>query len=287
MGGEIYRGGKYMLLETMKEKYLEYVKVNLAKRTYDCYVSHLNFMFHYFEENKIINEFDLHKKVLCKFVSDSRERNNTNRTINLRIQILKNMFRENEIENDDVLHFKKLKEEKNTFGALSNRELNLILDYIQSDVLKEKNKLMLFILIDTGIRINELLNIKIENINFYNHTILLTNTKSHKPRSVIFSDFVGMMIKNYLLENECNDYLFEMTYDGVRSVFKRIEKKLNLNKFHPHMLRHTFASRLHKNGASVFEIKNLLGHSSVSITERYIHFDLDDLIDKFHKTNIY
>lgn len=287
MGGEIYRGGKYMLLETMKDNYLEYVKVNLAKRTYDCYVSHLNFMFHYFEENKIINEFDLHKKVLCKFVSDSRERNNTNRTINLRIQILKNMYRENEIENDDVLHFKKLKEEKNTFNALTNVELHKVIDYINSDAIHFKNKVMLFLLIDTGIRINELLNIKICNINFYNNTVYLTNTKSHKPRSVPFSNHVSEILKCYINQFNLKDELFEMTYTGCMAVFNRIKNKLNLNNFHPHMLRHTFASRLHKNGATVFEIKNLLGHSSVSITERYIHFDLDDLIDKFHKTNIY
>lgn len=276
-----------MLLETMKNNYLEYVKINLARRTLDCYNSHLSFIFHYFEENKIYDSFDLDKKVLCKFVSDSHDRNNSNRTINLRIQILKNMFKYNEIENQDVLNFKKLREEKNTFNALSNKELNYILDYIQSDVLKEKNKLMLFILIDTGIRINELLHIKVKNINFYNDTILLTNTKSHKPRKVVYSDFVGKMIKKYILENECDEYLFKMTYNGVIAVFNRIKKKLNLTKFHPHMLRHTFSSRLHKNGASVFEIRDLLGHSSVSITERYIHFDLDELIDKFHKTNIY
>lgn len=276
-----------MLLETMKNNYLEFVKVNLAKRTLDCYISHLSFMFNYFQENEIIHECDLNKKVLCKFIADSHKRGNSNRTINLRIQILKNMFKENDVENVDLFDSKKLREEKNTFGALSNKELNLILDYIQSDVLKEKNKLMLFVLIDTGIRINELLNIKINNINFNNNTILLTNTKSHNPRKVIFSDFVGTMIKEYIFKNEINDKLFEMTYSGVIAVFNRIEKKLNLNNFHPHMLRHTFASRLHKNGATVFEIKNLLGHSSVSITERYIHFDLDDLIDKFHKTNIY
>ncbi len=276
-----------MLLENMKNTYLEFVNINLAKRTFDCYISHLNFMFNYFQENSIIHACDINKKTLCKFVCDSHLRNNSNRTINLRIQILKNMFKENNVENADLFDIKKLREEKNTFGALSNKELNSILDYIQSDVLKEKNKLMLFVLIDTGIRINELLNIKIKNINFSNNTILLTNTKSHQPRKVIFSDYVGAMMQDYILNNQLNDNLFEMTYSGVIAVFNRIEKKLNLNNFHPHMLRHTFASRLHKNGATVFEIKNLLGHSSVAITERYIHFDLDDLIDKFHKTNIY
>lgn len=278
---------KNMLLETMKEDYLENVKINLAKRTLDCYVSHLNYLYSYFLENNIFYSSDLNKKALTNFVSDSKKRNNTNRTINLRIQILKNMFKFNEVENDDLFLLKKLKEEKNTFNALTNVELHKVIDYINSDAINFKNKVMLLLLIDTGIRINELLNIKICNINFYNNTIYLINTKSHKPRSVPFNNHIGEILKSYINQFNLTDQLFEMTYTGCIAVFNRIKNKLNLNKFHPHMLRHTFASRLHKNGATVFVIQNLLGHSSVSITERYIHFDLEDLINDFHRTNVY
>lgn len=276
-----------MLLQTMKEKYLEYVKVNLAKRTYDCYLSHLDYLFLYFKENNILDSEELNKEVLANFVMLSKERNNTNRTINLRIQILKNMFKENEVENEDLFLLKKLKEEKNTFNALTNVELKKVIDYINSDAMHLNNKVMLFVLIDTGIRINELLNIKVCNINFYNNTIYLINTKSHKPRSVPFSDYLGEMLRKYIDEYNLKENLFEMTYSGCIAVFNRIKNKLNLNKFHPHMLRHTFASRLHKNGATVFIIQELLGHSSISITQRYIHFDLEDLINNFHRTNIY
>lgn len=276
-----------MNLEMMKEKYLEYVVITKAKRTYDCYQNHLDFLSKFFGENNISDSININIFLLKKFIIQSHKRNNTNRTINLRIQILKNMFKFNDIINDDLFNFKPLKEEKNTFIALSNKELHDILDYINSDVLKLKNKLMLFILIDTGIRVNELLNIKIENINFYNNTIYLINTKSHKPRFVPFSEGISNMIKEYIKVFNPNDKLFDMTYYGCVAVFNRIKKKLGLNKFHPHMLRHTFASRLHKNGATLFVIQNLLGHSNSNITERYIHFDLEDIIDNFKKCNFY
>lgn len=276
-----------MNIETMKEKYLEYVLITKAKRTYDCYQNHLDFLSKIFIENNISNPSDINNSFLKKFIIQSHKRKNTNRTINLRIQILKSMFKFNEIKNDDLFSMQCLKEEKNTFIALSNKELHDILDYINSDVLKFKNKLMLFILIDTGIRINELLNIKIENINFYNNTIYLVNTKSHKPRFVPFGEGIGVMIRQYIQQFNVVDKLFDMTYYGCVAVFNRIKKKLKLNKFHPHMLRHTFASRLHKNGATIFVIQNLLGHSNVNITERYIHFDLEDIIADFKRCNYY
>lgn len=276
-----------MKLEIMKNKYLEYVLIAKAKRTFDCYKNHLDFLSKFFIENNVLNSSDINNSFVKKFIIESHERKNSNRTINLRIQILKNMFKFNEVKNDDLLGMQCLREEKNTFGALSNNELRDILEYINSDVLKLKNKLMLFILIDTGIRINELLNIKVGNINFYNNTIYLVNTKSHKPRFVPFSEGVSVMIRQYIRQFNVSDKLFDMTYYGCVSVFNRIKKKLKLNKFHPHMLRHTFASRLHKNGATIFVIQNLLGHSSSSITERYIHFDLEDIITNFKKCNYY
>lgn len=276
-----------MKLEIMKNRYLEYVLIMKAKKTYDCYQNHLEFLSKVFIENDILNSSDIDNLFLKKFIIESHKRKNTNRTINLRIQILKNMFKFNEIKNDDLLNMRCLREEKNTFGALSNNELHNVLNYINSDVLKKKNKLMLFILIDTGIRINELLNIEVGNINFYNNTIYLINTKSHKPRYVPFSESIATMIREYIYQYNVKDKLFNMTYNGCVAVFNRIKKKLKLNKFHPHMLRHTFASRLHKNGATIFVIQNLLGHSNSSITERYIHFDLEDVIKDFQKCNFY
>ena len=76
--------------------------------------------------------------------------------------------------------------------------------------------------------------------------------------------------------------MIPINQSSIGSLFNRIKKQLNLNKFHPHMLRHTLASKLHKNGVSVIMIKQIMGHTNVTTTERYIHFDLDDLVEVYN-----
>ena len=90
-----------------------------------------------------------------------------------------------------------------------------------------------------------------------------------------------MLLKDYISADH-NEYLFNIQYSAVRSCFARIKKQLGLSKLHPHMLRHTLASKLHSNGVSVIMIKEIMGHTNVSTTERYIHFDLDDLLSKYN-----
>ena len=273
-----------MNLEIMKQKYLESIKISLAKGTYKCYNSNLITIFKFFMNNQIFESDEITNSVLTDFVIFSHKRNNTNRSINLRIQILKNMFRYNNVENSSVLNFKKLKEDRNTFGFLSIVELNRLFDYLENSKVKLKNRMLILLLIDTGVRINEALNIKVKNINFSNHTIYLEKTKNRKFRYVPFTEKLSQLLMYYILEIGEREYLFDLTYDGVKSCFSRIGQKLGFNKFHPHMLRHSLASLLHRNGASLMIIQKILGHSSVAITERYIHFDMDQVLNVYEKT---
>ena len=273
-----------MNLEIMKQKYLEYVKISRAKGTYKCYNSNLISLFKFFKNNQIFESEQITNSILIDFVIFSHKRNNTNRSINLRMQILKNMFRYNDIDNLSVMNFKKLKEDRNTFGFLSVAELNKLLDYLEGSKVKLKNKLLILLLIDTGTRITEALSIKIKNINFSNNTIYLEKTKNHKFRYVPFTEKLSQLLVDYISKIKNREYLFDLTYDGVKSCFFRIGKKLGFNEFHPHMLRHSLASLLHRNGASVMIIQRILGHSSVAITERYIHFDMDQVLNVYEKT---
>lgn len=280
MGGEIYRGGKYMLLETMKDNYLEYVKVNLTKGTYEFYKVHLNYLVRYFKSKNIINSDEINKKILNDYILFERNCKVSNATINKRIMALKQLFKLNNISNKSIEELKKFKEEKRRFNVLTNNELNRLVEYLNSNVLKEKNKLLIYILIDTGARINEVLHIKKSNINFLNNTIYLETTKTHVPRMVPFTNATLFLLKDFMNRNNNSkdDNLFDMTISGVESLFCRIAKRLHLNKFHPHMLRHTLATKLHRKGVSLMIIQKIMGHANVSTTERYIHVDIDDVL---------
>ena len=273
-----------MNLEIMKQKYLEYVRINKSEGTYRCYLCHLNYILTYFRNNDKLEDDDLNKKVLSEYIIYEHKNGVKNSTINKRLKPLKLMFRYNGILNEDVVNLKKLKEDKTTFNALTNCELVKVVNYLNSNSLKMQNKLLIYLLIDTGIRVNELLNVKRMNINFSNRTIFLDVTKTHICRTVPFTVATAALLKEYIKKTTFdNDKLFDLTTSGVESVFRRIKRKLGFSKFHPHMLRHSLASKLHKNGVSVMIIKKIMGHSNVSTTERYIHFDLEDVLISYNQ----
>lgn len=270
-----------MLLEVMKDKYLNYVKINLADGTYRCYRNHLNYIIGWLKQKNILNDHMVNNKILINFILEQHKHGVKNSTINKRIKPLKLMFKFNGLENE-ILNIVKLKEDKATFGALSTFELKCLVKYLNYSKIKLSNKLLFYLLIDTGVRVNELLNIKVKNINLFNKTILLEVTKTKKNRIVPFTDATLNLLELYLKEYR-GEFLFNLKYSGIKSLFCRVQKKLGLSKFHPHMLRHTLASKLHKNGVSVIVIKDIMGHTNITTTERYIHFDLDDMLNVYNE----
>lgn len=274
-------GKKYMFLETMKENYLENVKINLSKGSYEFYRNHSNYIINYFLENKIFDSDQINVDVVYEFIKNEKNKEVSNATINKRILTLKLMFKNSKI-NCDFLNVKKLKESRNTFNVLSYSELERLNNYINSDNISLKNKLIVMLLIDTGIRRSEVVSIKVKNINFSNNTIYLDVTKSKRSRVVPFTNATSVLLKKYIESLENSDKLFNMTPSGVNSLFDRIQSKLGFNKLHPHMLRHTLSTKLHKNNVSLMIIQKVMGHQNVSTTQRYIHFDLDDVLTSYN-----
>ena len=272
-----------MNLEEMKQNYLNYVNFNLRKGSYNFYKIHLNYLIKYFNDNRIFDSDEIDSLSINNYISFARSKDNKNSTINKRILCLKNMFKFNKIKNVDLLEISKFREEKNTFSVLTNNEINKLIDYLNSSLLKNQNKLLIYLLIDTGARISEILNIKISNINYSNNTIYLDVTKTHNSRYVPYTEATKVLLKKYIEENDFkNNKLFDLSISGVESLFRRIKDRLNLNKFHPHMLRHTLATKLHINGVSIMIVQKIMGHKNISTTERYIHFDLDDVLRAYN-----
>lgn len=273
-----------MNLDLMKSKYLEDVQINLTKGTYEFYKVHLNYLVKYFNLNGIFKSEELTEEKLKNFIFDERHKSVANATINKRILSLKKMFEYNKIKNSNLSALKKFREEFRTHGILNEKEVNNLLQYLNSNQLKERNKLVIYLLIDTGIRLEELLNIKVSNINFSNRTILLEKTKTHRVRIVPFTEGTAFLLKKFIDNNLfINDKLINLSKSAIESLFRRIKKRLHLNKFCPHMLRHTLATKLHKNSVSLIVIQKIMGHAKVSTTERYIHLDVDDVVEFYNQ----
>lgn len=272
-----------MKLQEMQYNFLNYVKINLSNGTYNCYKNHLDYTIKYFNVNKIFDSDQINLDVLSNFINYQKERCVKNSTINKRLKPLKLMYRFNNILDNEIFLQKKLKEDKKTFPVLSKNEMEKLNNYLLSNKLAFRNLLLIRLLIDTGVRLNEVLNIKVKNINFDNSSIYLDITKTKESRYVYFTKNTLKLLVEYILKNKLTkeDKLFKLTSSGVLSLFYRIKKTLNFAEFHPHMLRHSLATTLNNKGMSVFEIQQIMGHTNVATTQRYIHLDQDDIYNKY------
>lgn len=257
---------KKSLIE-MKDEYLEYVKATLSDGTYRCYSHHLKLIVDWFANNNL----EVNKNNLIKYIQFCHLKNLNNKTINLRIIILKALFKYFDIKNE-IMNFKKLKPINKPFNALSNEQIIIFKDFVNSSTISNKNKLVLSLLFDTGIRLRELVNIEVNNIDLKNRIILLTETKSKKIRYVFYTEFS----EKFLLPEDLKKVkLFNYTEHGVYQIFSRVNKILKFNSFHPHMLRHTCATNLLKHGADLESVRQILGHSDIKQTQQYLHLDID------------
>tara|TARA_Y100000310_G_C20557090_1_gene751114 strand:+ start:136 stop:954 length:819 start_codon:yes stop_codon:yes gene_type:complete len=139
-----------------------------------------------------------------------------------------------------------------------------------------KHQLVIKILYSTGLRLQELVDLKRKDIDFENNLLFVRMGKGKRQRYTIVSESLKLdLLKYYSYETFSTDYLFEgrngkYSKKSVQMVLKNIEKKLGF-LIHPHMLRHSFATHLLEQGVDLRLIQKMLGHSDLSSTEIYTH----------------
>lgn len=145
----------------------------------------------------------------------------------------------------------------------------------------ERNLLIVSLLLSTGIRISELCHIQINNINLKNQTLNIIG-KGKKERIIFLGDEITVRQLEKYISNFCNqsdNYLFTgkfsqkpLTEQSVRLMLKTVQEQLNLPiTITPHMFRHSFATMLLDNDVDIRYIQQLLGHSSITVTQIYTH----------------
>lgn len=239
--------------------------------TYIFYKSHLNTSLFYFKEK------DINYNTLCEYVLFLKQKKLSNSTINKKILSLKVCLRFNKVYNKDLYEFKKLKEVKKTFDCLNKEQILNLIDYIEKSKTSLQNKLILSLFLDSGCRLTELLNIKVSNINLELNYILLEKTKTSSERQILFTNETKEKYLIPYLKLINSSMLFNIKKDAIRSLFERTKKQLHFNKFHPHMLRHTYATILINNNTDLEFIRLTLGHTNLTTTQRYLHYTLDKM----------
>ena len=163
------------------------------------------------------------------------------------------------------------------------------------NALGQRDRLILEMLYATGVRVGELVNIKIEDIDESSRTILILG-KGNKERYVTYGDYCSEILDLYLKEGYAklninnSPYLFlnskggRISDRGVRYILDQIIKKTSIKKnISPHMIRHSFATHLLNAGADLLSVQKLLGHESIKATQIYTHVTTDRLKEVYFK----
>lgn len=286
------------------EKYLNYLKyelnysdntVNSYRKDLEVYLDYLNMFkkdYRYMTKEDVIGYLKyldkLYKnKSIARMVSSTRSFYNYLKNNNI---IDSNIF--NRVKNPKV--------EKKLPNYLNILEVEELLDHFKSDDPKDIREELIFeIIYSTGIRVSELSNLKMRNIDFNNKQIKVMG-KGSKERIVFYGDVLSKLLNLYLtssrpiyenIDNK-NDYLL-INNKGARLSVASIEKYLDdllkrLSLSHrvtPHELRHTFATHMLDNGADLRTIQELLGHESLKTTQIYTHVSIDRLRNVYAKAH--
>ncbi len=149
--------------------------------------------------------------------------------------------------------------------------------------------LMIRIMFETGMRIAELTNLRLANFSGRQVSFI---GKGRKLRQVYLGKETLQLVEQWIEAKYIQDYLWGVSLNGLPPTTVTIRKRMQrafsaagFPGFYPHALRHSFATNLQMHGANIYEIKEMIGHSSIATTERYLHgFDnrLEQLFDKYH-----
>lgn len=160
----------------------------------------------------------------------------------------------------------------------------------RNDELKYRDQAIIELLYATGVRVSELVSIKLADIDFKNRVIRVMG-KGRKERIVVFSKSCAETLLNFVKNHRKspeNPYLFtnnkgeRLTSRGVEYILKGIAQKCNLDLgLHPHLFRHTFATHLLEGGADLRVIQELLGHESINTTQIYTHVTEETMKNQF------
>lgn len=162
--------------------------------------------------------------------------------------------------------------------------------------LGQRDLLLLEMLYATGVRVGELVNIKVKDIDMGRRNIIILG-KGNKERFVTYGEYCEDILKQYLsdgyilLNKTGSDYLFlnnnggNLTERGVRYILDELIKKTSINKkISPHMIRHSFATHLLNEGCDLLTVQKLLGHESIKATQVYTHVTTDRLREVYFRS---
>lgn len=285
------------------EDYLDYLKYqkNYSLYTIDNYKRDIYEYLGYLEKEGLPFKKVLYEDLRFYLMYLKKEKKDNNSSIDRKLSSLRGFYKY--LANEGVI-------DNNVFSLVNGpKKDNKLPRYFEYNELEElflvpdkrtplgqRNLLLLEMLYATGVRVGELINIKVSDIDRGSKSILILG-KGNKERYVTYGDYCEDALNLYLDDgydklNLCNsNYLFLnkngdcLTERGVRYILEQIIKKTSLNKnISPHMIRHSFATHMLNEGCDLLTVQKLLGHESIKATQIYTHVTTDRLKEVYFKS---
>lgn len=236
------------------------------------------------------------------WILDLTERQIGKRSIKRKMSSLKSfyawMYLQKKVDSDPFEYVHSPKATHALPDFFSEKEIDSLLtaNEKRTDRLKNRDQALLMLMFASGLRASEVVNLTFNQVDFDNR-IMKISGKGNKDRLVPFTNSAKEAMLNYInglrkdLLKEDTKYIFlnskgnKMTVRGLEYILDEIEAKTGLyGKIHPHMLRHSFATKMLNRGADLRTIQELLGHSSIETTSIYTHVAYENMKETYEKT---
>lgn len=270
--------------------FLRYLKEekNYSKFTIINYGKDLKLFLDFLNCEKISKLENVDYPIIRSYLSFLYEKDYSKKTISRNISTLRSFFKyqksQNMVSKNPMTFVENPKLEKRLPKVLYTKDLETLLNTPDCNTpLGQRNCVILEMFYSTGIRVSELVNLKLSDIHFLDKRIKILG-KGSKERYVLYGSVLEKKLNLYLqngyqeLNKNKSDFIFlnkngnPLTTRGVETILDQVLKKSGLN-YHisPHVLRHTFATDMLNNGADLKIVQELLGHENLATTQIYTH----------------
>jgi integrase len=264
-------------LSNLEREVIKYIKIDLSNQTIDiykrCFKNLMKILSDKPIENYSIRDMEKYKSLRIKTVKKT--------SVNIEVRCIKTIFQKavhlGFLESNPLRGLKQFEIPEQEILAFDEKQIKQILDKCCNKI----KDIVIFALY-TGMRLNEILHLQWNDIDFENRSIKIVNKDTHtiknKKNENIPLNIELISLLQKMKINNINGYLWNLKKDNVSKIFKKLLKSLHFHeKYHFHCLRHTFITNMARQGVSPLLIMKIARHSDLSTTMRYVHFMGQDL----------
>lgn len=257
-----------------------------TKETIEYYKKRIGYFINFVNDkdinNVIIDDYNSYAIYLINKITDkgiNLSSATVKTTLNASKIFLKYAYDNKYMINDVYKNIKPYKQAKKTIVVLSTEDINKLLNsQNEFTVIGLRNLLAISLMLDAGLRVSEVVNLNVEDISKELGVIKVFG-KGKKERLVPLTDSIVKYYDKYVFLTSLysgalfldSDTGLRMTSSGISQILRRIKKEQHFNKLHPHYLRHTFATLFLVNGGDPVHLQLILGHTTLYMTEQYLH----------------